>query len=199
MLFASHFWPSAELLTGLVRRAQRDEPNAIEELLAELRPGLVAFFQQRLTGDTAEDLTQLTLVRVSGAVWRIDPERADSYISTVARNLLRTSRKMNSRDRARQSEDDCAELPANGEGADDRLEYAELVRAIHRACMTTLPPGLREVGLRIVNGQDTATIAAELKISPITVRTRLMRVRAILRRELGPYIGDEAERRRRRA
>ncbi|MGH7617669.1 MAG: RNA polymerase sigma factor [Gemmatimonadaceae bacterium] len=168
----------------------------MDELLSAIRPGLLAFFERRSGIDTAEDLTQLTLIRISGALRRIDPERADSYISTVARNVLRTSQRMTARRRARESDDDCADIPSEAPTADSRVECADLVRAIHRACLTRLQPGLREVAIGIVRGQAAATIAAELQISPVTVRTRLMRARTVLRQELAPYLDSgEGDRR----
>ena len=45
--------------------------------------------------------------------------------------------------------------------------------------------------LGLLDGESTTQIAAKLQISPITVRTRLMRVRAILRRELRAYVESE--------
>lgn len=192
MLYASFRWPSAEVLTCLVRNAQSGQPRAIDELLAALRPSLLAFFQRRLSADLTEDLAQLALIRISGAVARIDPERADSYISTVARNVLRTAYRVNARDRARQGDSDLTELPAESASVDDGLEYAELVRAIHRTCLTQVQPGLREVAVGFLRGDSAAEIAMELDISPITVRTRMMRVRAILRRELCAYFDADA-------
>jgi DNA-directed RNA polymerase specialized sigma24 family protein len=44
------------------------------------------------------------------------------------------------------------------------------------------------VVLALLRGQTTAEIAASQGVSPITVRTRLMRARAILRRELPDYL-----------
>lgn len=192
MLYTSFHWPTAEDLTRLVRNAQSGTPRAVDELLTALRPSLLAFFQQRLSADTTEDLAQLALIRISGAVARIDPERADSYISTVARNVVRTAYQLNARERARQGESDLAELPAREMRADARLEYAELLRAIHRTCLTKVQPGLREVAAGVLRGESATEIATELNISPITVRTRMMRVRAILRRELGAYLDADA-------
>ena len=199
MLSASYHWPAAEVLTRLVRAAHSGEARALEELLTTIRPGLLAFFRQRSLPDAAEDLAQLASIRISGAIARIDPERADSYISTVARNLLRTHNRMAARTRAREGGDDATEVPADVPGADVRIEYSELVRAVHRTCQEKLPPGLREVAVGFVRGEDTAKIAADLHISPITVRTRLMRVRAVLRQELAPYIEADDECRRRPA
>jgi DNA-directed RNA polymerase specialized sigma24 family protein len=87
----SSVWPAQETLGQLVREAQQDGADALNRLLGTLRPALVTFFDLRLPSDQTEDLTQLALMRIAKALPRIDPERADSYTITVARNLLRTA------------------------------------------------------------------------------------------------------------
>lgn len=198
MLPGSYCWPATEVLERLVRSTYEGDARAVDALLSTIRPGLLAFFQRRFAADVAEDLTQLALIRIHGALPRIDPTRADSYISTVARNLLRTNQRSSARSRSREGDTDIADVAAEIPSAEVNVEYAELVTAIHRACLANLPPGLREVATAVVRGQDTATIAQDLGVSPITVRTRLMRVRAVLRRELQSYVdlGGENERRR---
>ena len=142
---------------------------------------------RQLSADSAEDLTQRALVRIGGAVGRIDPERADVYISTVARNLLRTAYRVEARDRNRNGQSDPSELESGALPVDARIEYAELVRAVHRARLR-MRPRLREVAEGVLRGDSAADMARTLHVSPITVRTRLMRVRAILRAELAPYL-----------
>lgn len=183
-------WPSLDLLSRLVRAVHYDEARAMDELLAALRPSLAAFFARRLSDDAADDLAQLALVRISGAVERIDPERADAYISTVARNLLRTAYRVSARDRAREGSTNADDLPTSWPSVDVGIEYAELTVAVHRACMTKLGPGLREVAVGLLHGETPAEIADALHISPVTVRTRMMRARTILRSELAPYLDD---------
>jgi len=184
---ASFRWPPADVLGRFVRDAQSGRAE-INELLTFLRPALVTFFQRRLASDTCEDLTQMACVRIAGAIKRIDPERADSYIATVARNLLRTTYRRHARERNRADATNPDDLPTGGPDADRRIEYEELARALHRACIEKLRPGLREVALGLLQGDTPVEIAAQLDVSPITVRTRLMRVRAILRDELAPHL-----------
>lgn len=191
MLYASFRWPSEETLARLVRDAHDGGPRAVDKLLSVLRPALLDFFQRRQSTDTAEDLTQLALIRISGAISRIDPERADSYISTVARNLLRTAYRAAARDKARETAMDTCELPASGVECERRAEHADLALAVHRACLTKLGAGLREVAIGVLQGETAAEIADSLQISPVTVRTRLMRVRAVLRHELAAYIESD--------
>ena len=187
---ASFRWPLADVLSPLVRDAQTGRAE-LNELLAFLRPALVTFFQRRLALDVCEDLTQMALIRISGAIKRIDPERADSYIATVARNLLRTTYRRHARERNRADSATPDELPASGIPIDRRMEYQDLVRRVHRTCLEKLGPELREIALGLVQGQTPVEIAKALDVNPTTVRTRLMRVRGILRQELGPYLESE--------
>ncbi len=187
MSYASSGWPSSETLSRLVQRARDGNVTATEELLAVLRPSLVTFFGRRLSVDVAEDLAQLALVRIAKAVERIDPERADVYVGTIARNVLRTAYRREARERSRGEQCDPSDLVSNAPSADRRVEYGELMSAVHRTCLT-MRPGLRAVAEGVLRGDTAADIARKLEVSPITVRTRLMRVRAILRSELAPYV-----------
>ena len=67
---------------------------------------------------------------------------------------------------------------------DSQAEYEELVLALHRAVLTKLPHSLRQIVGGVLEDKSPLQIADELHVSPVTVRTRLMRARWILRREL---------------
>lgn len=171
-----------------MRAAQGDEAPALDTLLAALRPWLVAFFARRIAKDTAEDLAQAALIRITRALRQIDPERADRYVSTVARNLLRTEYQRRARDRSRSAPAELGEAVESPVSLDRQTEHEELIRAVHRASVATLPPELREIVLGLLRGLSPSEIAAELGINPVTIRTRLLRARALLRRELWPYL-----------
>jgi DNA-directed RNA polymerase specialized sigma24 family protein len=109
----------------------------------------------------------------------------------VARNLLRTAYRVEARARNRDGSSDPAGLVATDMSIDRRVEYEELVKAVHRACLR-LRPGLREVAVGLLQGDSAKDIATSLNVSPVTVRTRLMRVRAILRGELSSYLPGRA-------
>lgn len=190
MLPAAYRWPSRELLSTLVERAQRGSEGDVDRLLSAVRPALYAFFRQRTDGDAAEDLTQLTLLRIAGAVERIDHLRADAYLSAVARNLLRSTYKARARDRQRMTElDDDVDVPVES-GAEMKSEYEDLARAVHCAALSMDQTALRDVTLGLLGGDSRAEVAERLAISPITVRTRLMRVRSLLRQRLPAYLED---------
>ena len=84
-------WPPSEELVALLARAQQGDSRDRDDLLTALRPPLFAFFCYRLPQDAAEDLAQIALIRIARAIPRIDPVRADRYVTTVARNLLRSA------------------------------------------------------------------------------------------------------------
>jgi len=183
----SFSWPASETLGQLVREAQRDGSDALNRLLATLRPALMRFFERRFPSEVTEDLTQLALMRIAKALRRIDPERADSYTITVARNLLRTAYRQRARDVHRYLPV-AAELASTIPPPDSQAEYEQLVLTLHRAVLTKLPQPLREIVNRVLEDESPLQIAEALHISPVTVRTRLMRARWILRRELAAYI-----------
>jgi len=183
MMDPSSAWPASETLGQLVREAQRDGTDALDRLLAALRPALVTFFERRFPSDLTEDLAQLALMRIAKALRRIDPERADAYTITVARNLLRTAYRERARDLGRYMPVS-AELASTTPAADSQAEYEELVLAVHRAVLTKLPRPLQEIMSRVLEDESPLQIADQLHMSPVTVRTRLMRARWILRREL---------------
>jgi RNA polymerase sigma factor (sigma-70 family) len=189
-MLPAHRWPAPDTLSRLVRIAKRD-PQGVDALLVAIRPALHAFFRQRTDADAAEDLTQLSLLRIAGAVTRIEPERADSYLSTIARNLLRTSYRVRARDRRRTSLlTDDIDVAAE-EVADRRAEYADLAHAVHRACLTIQKPALRDIALGVLRGHSSTELADQFDISPVTVRTRLMKIRASLRRQLAAYLEEQ--------
>lgn len=91
-------WPPPEELRTLLDRAQHEDAGALERILPALRPPLLAYFAYRLPEDIAEDLTQIALIRMTRAIPRIDPSRADRYVMTIARSLVRTAHRRRSRD-----------------------------------------------------------------------------------------------------
>lgn len=181
-------WPPADEIARLVSEAQGGPPGALDALLGALRPALVSFFARRLYDDPAEDLAQAALVRITRALPTIAPHRADRFILTIAFNLLRTAFARRARDERRWVSEESAEEVADVSVAERHTGYEELAHAVHRVSKSALTPQQREIVLGLLADESPAEIADRLGISPITVRTRLMRARAILRRELQPYL-----------
>lgn len=181
-------WPPPDELRDLLHRAQQEDLQALESLLTALRSPLLEYFAYRLPLDVAEDLAQVALVRITRAVPRIDPTRADRYVITIARNLLRTAYGRRARDAERRAGEYSVHMAESRVALDLDLEYRDLSDAILRVAPAVLPPPLATIVLGLLRGETTAEIAAKQKVSPITIRTRLIRARAVLRRELRAYL-----------
>jgi RNA polymerase sigma factor (sigma-70 family) len=189
MSYPQDWYPDAELLAERLRAAQAGDRQSLERLLEGLRPLFLAYFSRRLSSDLAEDFTQVALLRIAKAVDRIDPERANAYVTTVLRNLLRTARSRQLRDERRYLEIDDLIADAR-QDVSSRTEYEELARAVHRISATTLPLPLADIVLGLLRGETPSEIAHRQGVSPITVRTRLLRARAILRHELSSELEE---------
>ena len=148
---------------------------------------LLHFFARRLPSDGAEDLAQVALIRVARALGRIEPERAADFVVTVAENRLRSERRRRAREAQRFTRIELAQAVPAPDASDQEAETHELARAIQQACRTTLPPDLGEIVLGLLRGLSQSEIAAQYQVPAATIRTRLRRVRALLRVELARY------------
>ena len=176
---------NGDQLTRLVTAAQQDETRALDRLLSTVRPALFSYFARRVPDDLADDLAQIALIRIVKALPRIDPKRASGFIGTIGQNLLRTAFRRQARDARRVAPSITPDELESGVTADQEVDLQDLLDAVMRASSRTLPHELRDVVTALLRGQDRADIAATQGISQITVRTRLMRARVILREELG--------------
>ena len=176
---------NGDQLTLLVTAAQQDETRALDKLLSTVRPALFSYFARRVPDDLADDLAQIALIRIVKALPRIDPKRASGFIGTIGQNLLRTAFRRQARDARRVAPSITPDELESGVTADQEVDLQDLLDAVMRASSRTLPQDLRDVVSALLRGQDRADIAAKQGISQITVRTRLMRARVILREELG--------------
>ncbi|MFL5562268.1 MAG: sigma-70 family RNA polymerase sigma factor [Gemmatimonadaceae bacterium] len=188
MRYGRAAWLTQERLGDLVRAVHRGEPRALDNLLIAIRASLVAFFARRISPAVSEDLAQVALMRIARAVDRIDPERADRYLMTIAHNLLRTEFRRRARDDRREFSLDFAADVEAPIALHLEVEQKELARAIHRVSLETLPVSLRDIVLGLLRGLTPAEIAEQQHLNPVTIRTRLLRARALLRRELRPYL-----------
>jgi RNA polymerase sigma factor (sigma-70 family) len=156
----------------------------------------VLYFARRLTAGSAEDLAQLALIRIARAVHRVEPERAYRYVVTVARNVLRTEYRRRAREEQWYIPLDVAVDLQCPSPLDIDADYGELARAVREVDLATLSPALREVVAGLLQGLSPTEIALQGRLSSITVRTRLLRARAVLRHRLWAYLDvTEAARR----
>ncbi|MDQ6768888.1 MAG: sigma-70 family RNA polymerase sigma factor [Gemmatimonadota bacterium] len=174
-------WPPPEELAVLIQTAQQGRPRDMDILLGRIRSPLLRAFESRLPHDDAEDLTQVALVRVARAVHRIDPTRGHRYLWAVARNLLRSAFRAGALEASRFTPLPEAEDVDSGEDIEALVEYHEILDRIHESSRVSLPDPLRHVVLALIRGDSLSDIADQQRLNPITVRTRLLRARALLR------------------
>ncbi len=172
----------------LVRRAQRGDERAFEQLVAEHRNRLYTLAVRELSSVAdAEDAVQETIVRA----WRGLPRfRAESSFSTwIYRICLNTV----SDQRTRAARRPTTPLEDIREPSDprDAVAESELSSALQRA-LAGLEDGYREaVILYDVLGRSYAEIAEVLGVPEGTVKSRIFRGRAELARRLGTVHADE--------
>ncbi len=140
----------------------------------------------RLTGsrDDAEDLVQEALLRVRRGLDGYQPGNLEGWLSRIVTNLFLDD----VRRRRRRPLTSVADLPDPWVGVDhapdDELARARLPEELE-AALVALPPDFRAaVVLCDVVGLDYQEISESLGIPPGTVRSRIHRGRALLRKAL---------------
>ena len=162
----------------------RSDPAHLEALLGE-REWLARLARHLLgEGPDADDLTQETISRALGSA---RPRgRAQSWLATIARNLLAEQRRGEARRRARER---AVARPEGGGDAGDPLERAALRRALLDEVLALPEPERGAVVLRHLEGLSYAEVAARTGASPATARKRasrgIERLRAQLDRRAG--------------
>ena len=181
-------------VSTLVHDAQSEKPGAVDQLLTTVRPSLFRYFRRQLPTDVAEDLAQLALIRISRALPRIDAARAHAFISRVAQNLLRSAYKRRHRDAMRHAAAIDVDEIESRIAADGDVEWREAEALVRSAVERVLPRELRDTMLALLRGQSHAEIALSQGVSRITVRTRLLRARMLLKMELQLHVSDKPHR-----
>jgi RNA polymerase sigma factor (sigma-70 family) len=184
----SDAWIEATELGRLVWEAQNVGGPALEQLLATLRPRIFAFFARKFPADHAEDLTQVALLRLANAVMRIDFRRADTYVGTIVHNLCRTAYRRRRREEDRHADTASMDVMEPRPLPDAAAERAELLQIVRHVATTSLSADLAALLFSVLDGASAAELAARYQVSPVTIRTRLARIRAVLRRELAAYM-----------
>lgn len=190
--------PRAATETQFIERLKRGDAAAFEELVTE-RSGEIYGLLYRLTENTEEarDLTQETFLR---AFQNIEHFRGEADLRTwiyriainQARNRWRWWRRrrrdstvsLDSNDK-RGSRPLTSTLPAHRGNSPEQETLAHERERVLRAALLTLKPAYREaVILRDIEGLSYEELAATLRISIGTVKSRLARGRSQLRRKL---------------
>lgn len=128
--------------------------------------------------DHAEDITQEAFLRAYQRLDRLrDPTRFPGYIAAIARNLAETLRQRLERQEAGEE----AEEVETPESVFLRRDTARKVARV----LGQLPRPFRDAAIGYyLEGQATEALARALGCPPATVRSRLIRARARLRRAL---------------
>ena len=140
----------------------------------------------RLTGnhDDAQDLVQEVLLRVRRGLATFTPGSLEGWLSRITTNAFLDE----VRKRRRRPLEVVPDLPEPLVGVDDDPDAALAAQRLPdeiQDALRALPPEFRAaIVLCDVVGLDYAEIAAALDIPPGTVRSRIHRGRALLRKEL---------------
>jgi RNA polymerase sigma-70 factor (ECF subfamily) len=140
----------------------------------------------RLTGnhDDAQDLVQEVLLRVRRGLATFTPGSLEGWLSRITTNAFLDE----VRKRRRRPLEVVPDLPEPLVGVDDDPDAALAAERLPdevQDALRALPPDFRAaIVLCDVVGLDYAEIAATLDIPPGTVRSRIHRGRALLRKEL---------------
>lgn len=172
--------------------AQRER---FERLAEEVFPSLFGT-ALRLTRDReeAEDLAQEATIRAYEAFDRFDGRNFKAWILRILTNLYINRYRQRQREAPPGSLDEqWAMEPVAPEGAiPDRLLLDEMVSADVEAALAKVPADFRmAVILTDIEGMSYEEIAKAMNVPVGTVRSRLARGRAILRRELEGFARQE--------
>ncbi len=167
-----------------MQRLAAGEELALNRLMERWKERVAAFLL-RMTGepDAARDLAQETFVRLYQSRHRYRPKgRFSTYLFAIASNLAKNHLRWRSRHPARAlSDEEAAQLPAQGQGPDAALAQSETAAAVERA-FAALPPEQREAMTLFIHEElGYAEIAAALGCSAKAVETRIYRARQRLR------------------
>jgi RNA polymerase sigma-70 factor (ECF subfamily) len=189
----------AQVVAQLVRRCVAGDAAAWEDIVLRYNRRIFNICY-RFAGsqDDAQDLTQDVFIRMYRTLSSFDADKAsfNTWITTVARNLLVDHFRKSKQDRITDSMDatlggDEDEGPTLGERIEDqgpspeaKVQRRETSEMVHEA-LQKLSPELREaVILRDLQDMDYREIAQVLRVPEGTVKSRINRGRTELARLL---------------
>jgi RNA polymerase sigma-70 factor (ECF subfamily) len=178
----------AELDELTVARAQRGDARARRDLVERYQRPVFALLSRMLHArghhQTVEDLAQETFLRVFRALPGFDrggKARLSTWILTIATNLAIDELR---RRRVPTDPLSAAPEPSDAGSADQDAERRRLAGLLRRAIDDLAPEYRAAFLLREYHEFDYAEIASNLQIDLGTVKSRLSRARAALRRSL---------------
>lgn len=183
----------------LVRRTRQGDLGAFEQLFERHQKRVYSIAVHMLSDETdAADATQEAFVRVYQSIGRLKSDAAfvtwlKTTIINVCRDMLRKRKRSRteSLDACHEGEDGSTiafEMPDWTHEPARNLDR-QFMRSAVRNAISSLSPGYREVvGLFYVDGMDVAGIAQVLGCPVGTVKSKLARARAELKRKLECYV-----------
>lgn len=179
---------------SLLEGIRRGDEAAFLELYERHREATFRFAYRMLgSSEQAEDITHDCFVSLMRSPMRFDPSRASlrTYLYSAARNLALKQFRDAANEVAFDSREE-GEASQPLEGPLHGLLAQELSQEIQKA-ITQMPPLQREVVVLFeYEEQSLAEIAAIVGTDVGTVKSRLHRARARLRRVLAPYLNGGA-------
>ena len=176
--------PEAELLDGLIVRAQGGEEAAFEEILHGFEGRALAMARQLGASPAdAEDIVQEAFIKLFR---HIDAYRGRrSFTAYFYRIVINASRDHFSRRDPRTHAAPELSPEARRPGAGAATPEAERRELVREALMQLSEREREVIILREIHGLTTWEVARALRLNPITVRRHAMRARARLKDLLG--------------
>ncbi len=187
--------PDAE--ESIVRRAQAGDRDAFRVLFERYRDPLYGYVRRMVgSDDLAADLTQDAFLRAYQSLSRLKSAGAfHTWLYQIATNRVRDHWKSPRREAL--SLEAAAEggeqgiQPADPSPGPERVAVREGLRVAVASAVERLSPEHREVVLlHHIGGMDVRAIAGALGVAEGTVKSRLGRARADLRRRLAAWIEE---------
>jgi RNA polymerase sigma-70 factor (ECF subfamily) len=181
----------------LVQRAKEHDERAYEVLFARHQRRIYSIVYGMLRNDAdASDATQEAFVRAYRSLHRLEaPGAFGGWLAQIAVNICRDILKRprivaRSLDEPMGDEDSeyKLEIPDWTDSPEKASMNQELQDVVNRAIGTLSPDHRAVVTMHHLEGMDVLQIADVLGVSEGTVKSRLSRARAELRRKLGHYV-----------
>ena len=183
---------------GVVARARKGDTDAFRQLFEAYHERIYHYIWQMVReDDLAADLTQETFIRAYRSLPELRDERAfPAWLYRIAVNRVRDERKRAqlptvSLDALVEEEDSEATERAFADWSDNperQVVRQELAQAVDRAVAHLTPEHREVIVLHHLRGLEIRDIARVLHLAEGTVKSRLGRARAILRRKLASLV-----------
>jgi RNA polymerase sigma-70 factor (ECF subfamily) len=186
---------------SVVVRARAGDAEAFRQLFEAYQARIYNYLWQMVRDEElAADLTQETFIRAYRSLAELrDPGAFQSWLYRIAVNLVRDERKraqvptvsLEAPDEEEGSgEDPGSEFADWSSNPERELMRRELAQAVERAVAHLAPEHREVIVLHHLRGLEVRDIARILQVAEGTVKSRLGRARALLRRQLASWVED---------